>query len=269
MGAVAHGQSGPVWVRQPCRAWRSTPHPERMASTGCASSPARHAACCGCCLELLYDPTRRSRSTRAWRRSWCPSRGPACGTGRCPCVSAARVSAVRSLVRDRPPDAGGDREAGAYLHQYTRTKIVQHTPVPGRHSPDDPALTHCWADRRRRRQPHNRSPPPTWSAAGGRGEQAALTERLQALSSRTVGRECRCRWRGTRPAPAERGLPLSARRSRSAHPWPAPCRRPRGEARRRCTRRRARWAPAARRGRSSTGARRRRVAAAARRSPTR
>ena len=32
----------------------------------------------------------------------------------------------------------GDRETGAYLHQYAWTKIVRHAPVPGRHSPPRP-----------------------------------------------------------------------------------------------------------------------------------
>lgn len=47
----------------------------------------------------------------------------------------------------------GDRETGAYLHEYAWTKIVRHAPVPGRHSPDDPALTEYWAQRRRKRKP--------------------------------------------------------------------------------------------------------------------
>jgi RNA-directed DNA polymerase len=47
----------------------------------------------------------------------------------------------------------GDRESGAYLHQYAWTKIVRHVPVVGRHSPDDPALAQYWANRRRRRKP--------------------------------------------------------------------------------------------------------------------
>jgi RNA-directed DNA polymerase len=47
----------------------------------------------------------------------------------------------------------GDRKTGAYLHQHAWTKIVRHVPVPGRHSPDDPALTEYWANRRRRRKP--------------------------------------------------------------------------------------------------------------------
>jgi len=47
----------------------------------------------------------------------------------------------------------GDRDSGAYLHQYAWTKIVRHAPVPGRHSPDDPALAQYWADRRRKRKP--------------------------------------------------------------------------------------------------------------------
>lgn len=47
----------------------------------------------------------------------------------------------------------GDHKSGAYLHQYAWTKIVRHAPVPGRHSPDDPALARYWADRRRKRKP--------------------------------------------------------------------------------------------------------------------
>lgn len=47
----------------------------------------------------------------------------------------------------------GDRDTGAYLHQYAWTKIVRHAPVPGRYSPDDPALAQYWAERRRKRKP--------------------------------------------------------------------------------------------------------------------
>jgi RNA-directed DNA polymerase len=47
----------------------------------------------------------------------------------------------------------GDRETGAYLHYYAWTKIVRHAPVPGANSPDDPALTQYWAERRRKRKP--------------------------------------------------------------------------------------------------------------------
>ena len=44
----------------------------------------------------------------------------------------------------------GDRHSGAYLHRYAWTKIVRHTVVTGRASPDDPALAQYWADRRRK-----------------------------------------------------------------------------------------------------------------------
>ena len=57
----------------------------------------------------------------------------------------------------------GDHETGAYLHQYAWTKIVRHAPVPGRHSPDDPALAQYWADRRRKRRPPQLAP--TWENA--------------------------------------------------------------------------------------------------------
>ena len=54
----------------------------------------------------------------------------------------------------------GDRDSGAYLHYYAWTKIVRHVPVPGRYSPDDPALAQYWADRRRKRKPPQVAP--TW-----------------------------------------------------------------------------------------------------------
>jgi len=57
----------------------------------------------------------------------------------------------------------GDRETGAYLHQYAWTKIVRHAPVPGRHSPYDPALAQYWADRRRKQKPPQLSP--SWQTA--------------------------------------------------------------------------------------------------------
>jgi RNA-directed DNA polymerase len=47
----------------------------------------------------------------------------------------------------------GDRDSGAYLTKFGWTKIVRHVPVQGGASPDDPALTEYWADRRRRRMP--------------------------------------------------------------------------------------------------------------------
>lgn len=57
----------------------------------------------------------------------------------------------------------GDRETGAYLHQYAWTKIVRHAPVPGRHSPYDPALAQYWADRRRKQKPPQLAP--SWQSA--------------------------------------------------------------------------------------------------------
>ena len=57
----------------------------------------------------------------------------------------------------------GDRETGAYLHKYAWTKIVRHAPVPGRHSPYDPALAQFWADRRRNQKPPQMAP--TWHKA--------------------------------------------------------------------------------------------------------
>jgi hypothetical protein len=57
----------------------------------------------------------------------------------------------------------GDRDSGAYLHRYAWTKIVRHAPVPGRNSPDDPALAQYWADRRRKRRPPQLAP--SWERA--------------------------------------------------------------------------------------------------------
>jgi len=54
----------------------------------------------------------------------------------------------------------GDRDSGAYLHYYAWTKIVRHAPVPGRYSPDDPALAQYWTNRRRKRKPPQLAP--TW-----------------------------------------------------------------------------------------------------------
>lgn len=68
-------------------------------------------------------------------------------------VTARYFGAFHSTRRNRW--VFGDRDSGAYLHQYAWTKIVRHAPVPGRHSPDDPALAQYWADRRRKRRPHS------------------------------------------------------------------------------------------------------------------
>jgi RNA-directed DNA polymerase len=57
----------------------------------------------------------------------------------------------------------GDRETGAYLHQYAWTPIVRHVPVTGRNSPDDPALAQYWTDRRRKRKPPQLAP--SWQRA--------------------------------------------------------------------------------------------------------
>lgn len=44
----------------------------------------------------------------------------------------------------------GDRETGAYLQKFAWTRIVRHIMVKGASSPDDPALTDYWAQRRRK-----------------------------------------------------------------------------------------------------------------------
>ncbi|MFF4764808.1 group II intron reverse transcriptase/maturase [Streptomyces sp. NPDC001292] len=47
----------------------------------------------------------------------------------------------------------GHRDNGAYLVKFAWTKIVRHQLVKGTSSPDDPALTGYWVDRRRRSAP--------------------------------------------------------------------------------------------------------------------
>jgi RNA-directed DNA polymerase len=44
----------------------------------------------------------------------------------------------------------GDRDSGSYLRKFAWTRIVRHQMVTGTASPDDPALTDYWADRRRK-----------------------------------------------------------------------------------------------------------------------
>jgi len=47
----------------------------------------------------------------------------------------------------------GDAASGAYLPQLAWTPIIRHRKVTGRASPDDPALTSYWNQRRGRNQP--------------------------------------------------------------------------------------------------------------------
>ena len=54
----------------------------------------------------------------------------------------------------------GSRETGHYLRRFSWTKIVRHTMVAGRASPDDPALAGYWAKRRERTRPP--VSPATW-----------------------------------------------------------------------------------------------------------
>ena len=76
-------------------------------------------------------------------------------------VTARYFGAFHPTRRDRW--VFGDRDSGAYLHRYAWTKIVRHAPVPGRYSPDDPALAQYWADRRRKRRPPQLAP--SWERA--------------------------------------------------------------------------------------------------------
>jgi RNA-directed DNA polymerase len=47
----------------------------------------------------------------------------------------------------------GDRDSGAHLVKFSWTNIERHTPVKGTASPDDPALTGYWAERRKKVRP--------------------------------------------------------------------------------------------------------------------
>ena len=47
----------------------------------------------------------------------------------------------------------GDRKSGAYLRKFAWTRIVRHQLVRSGASPDDPALTEYWAERRRKTPP--------------------------------------------------------------------------------------------------------------------
>ena len=47
----------------------------------------------------------------------------------------------------------GNRDTGFYLRKFAWTPIVRHRMVAGTASPDDPALTDYWAERRRRSKP--------------------------------------------------------------------------------------------------------------------
>jgi RNA-directed DNA polymerase len=53
----------------------------------------------------------------------------------------------------------GDRASGAYMQKFAWTRIARHWMVQSAASPDDPALTHYWAERRRK------APPPTINKA--------------------------------------------------------------------------------------------------------
>jgi RNA-directed DNA polymerase len=47
----------------------------------------------------------------------------------------------------------GDRDSGGYLVKFSWTGIERHVPVKGAASPDDPALTGYWAERRKKAKP--------------------------------------------------------------------------------------------------------------------
>jgi len=47
----------------------------------------------------------------------------------------------------------GDRDSDAHLVKFSWTRIERHTPVKGAASPDDPALTGYWAERRKKARP--------------------------------------------------------------------------------------------------------------------
>jgi RNA-directed DNA polymerase len=47
----------------------------------------------------------------------------------------------------------GDRDSSAHLVKFSWTRIERHTPVKGTASPDDPALSGYWAERRKKARP--------------------------------------------------------------------------------------------------------------------
>jgi RNA-directed DNA polymerase len=47
----------------------------------------------------------------------------------------------------------GDHDSGAYMPKFAWTKIVRHQLIRGEASPDDPAQTDYWAQRRRKSKP--------------------------------------------------------------------------------------------------------------------
>jgi Group II intron, maturase-specific domain len=86
--------------------------------------------------RCMYTWARRRHPRKPWK--W---------------ISTRYVGAVNPSRRNRW--IFGDRDSGAYLHHYAWTQIVRHAPVPGRYSPDDPALAHYWTDRQRNAHPRN------------------------------------------------------------------------------------------------------------------
>jgi RNA-directed DNA polymerase len=64
-----------------------------------------------------------------------------------------RYFGVFNKSRPRCKWVFGDRDSGFYLHQFAWTPIIRHQMVKGASSPDDPALTDYWAQRRRRGKP--------------------------------------------------------------------------------------------------------------------
>lgn len=76
----------------------------------------------------------------------------------------------------------GSRETGFYLRKFAWTKIVRHRMVAGRASPDDPALTGYWRQRRRR----DRLPvdPATWHLLRRQRGRCPLCRGLLLLADR-------------------------------------------------------------------------------------
>ncbi len=97
----------------------------------------------------------------------------------------------------------GSRDTGYYLRKFAWTKIVRHRMVAGRASPDDPALTGYWDQRRRRARPP--VDPATWHLL-----------RRQRGRCRSAG-DCSCTPTTSRKAPVNgsSGTPPRARRSAS------------------------------------------------------
>ena len=95
----------------------------------------------------------------------------------------------------------GSRDTGFYLRKFAWTPIVRHRMVAGTASPDDPALTDYWAQRRRRSKPpvgsDHAAAPASRSTADAHSAEGCCCTPTMSRKARTSGNS------GSRP-PARR-----------------------------------------------------------------